>query len=171
MPISVSAEQFYLDGLLQAYEAEMAGEVYFTALCDVFPEPSQQEKLVQLAKVEHRTWTILLPLIERHRLKPLDRPALAARGEYWVTERALRQWRDLMTNMTTRYPGFIEKFKALEAEGPDEDKPALNVLVRHEAALLAFAEHELAGAADSLLPIRDFLTDTQSTSGRAHRHK
>lgn len=163
-----SAEQLYLDGLLQAYEAEVAGEVYFTALGDVFPEPGQHEKLMLLAEVEHRTWTILLPLIERHRLKPLDRAALAAQGESWVKQRAFRQWRDLMQNMTTRYPGFIEKFKALEARGPADDKRALKVLVRHEAALLAFAEQEMAGAADSLSPIRDFLSDTQSTPRGAH---
>ena len=149
---------------MQAYEAEIAGEVYFTALGDLFPESGQHEKLMRLAEVEQRTWTILLPLIERHGLRPLNRAALAARGENWVRERAFRQWRDLMKNMTARYPGFIDKFKTLEAEGPDEDKRALNVLVRHEAALLAFAEHEMAGAANSLSPIRDFLSDTRSAS-------
>jgi len=167
MPNSNSAGQIYLHGLLQAYEAEIAGEVYFTVLANVFPDSGQYEKLMRLAEVEHRTSTILQPLIERHRLKPLDRAALAARGENWVKQRAFRQWHDLMKNMTTRYPGFIKKFKMLEAEGPDEDKRALNVLVRHEAALLAFAEQEMTGAADSLSPIRDFLSDTRSASRRA----
>ena len=161
MPDPQSATQSYRDDLLHAYEAEIAGEAYFTALAALFAEPGEQQKLMLLAAVEQRTWTTLGPLVRRHRLIPRDRAALAAQGETWVRERAFRRWNDLLKNMTTRYPGFVEKFKALEADGPQEDKQALNVLVRHEAALLAFAEQESAGAATSLAPVRTFLTETQ----------
>ncbi len=166
MPFPELAKQPYFDALLQAYEAEVAGETYFKTLTGVFSEPDHHEKLMLLADVEQRTWITLRPLIKRHRLEPLDSAALAARGKTWVNERAFRRWTDLMENMTTRYPGFIEKFKALEAAGPDEDKCALKILVQHEVALLAFAEHEVAGDANSLALVRVFLTDFQfSTPG------
>jgi hypothetical protein len=166
MPFPGSAKQPYFDALLQAYEAEVAGETYFKTLTGVFSEPDQHEKLMLLADVEQRTWITLRPLIKRHRLEPLDSAVLAARGKTWVIERAFQRWKDLMDNMTTRYPGFIEEFKALEAVGPDEDKCALKVLVRHEVALLAFAEREVAGDASSLALVRAFLADFQfSTPG------
>ena len=159
-------ERPYLDALLRAYEAEVAGEAYFKTLSSVFSEPDHHEKLMLLAAVEQRTWKTLRPLIERHRLEPLDDEALATRGKDWVKERAFRRWTDLMENMTTRYPGFIDKFKALAATGPVEDKGALEILVEHEVALLDFAEHEAAGDANSLVLVRAFLADDQfSTPG------
>ena len=154
-------EQPYLDALLQAYEAEIAGEAYFMALTDVFFEPIHHEKLMLLAAVERRTGNTLRPLIERHRLEPLDDVALAARGKTWVKERAFRRWSDLMGNMTARYPGFIVKFEALAASGPVEDKGALKILVEHEIVLLNFAEHEAAGVANSLELVRAFLAGSK----------
>jgi hypothetical protein len=159
MPSPEAAEQSYLDGLLQAYEAEIAGETYFRTLTDVFSEPDHHEKLMVLAKVERRTAKILRPLIKGHHLEPLDSAALAVQGKTWVKERAFQRWKDLMENMTTRYPRIIEKFKALEAAGPGEDKCALNILVEREIALLAFAEHEVAGDANSLAPVQAFLME------------
>ena len=147
----------YLDALLQAYEAEVAGEAYFKTLTDVFSEPDHYEKLMLLAAVEQRTWKTLRPLIKRHRLEPLDNEALATRGQDWVKERAFRRWNDLLANMMTRYPGFIDKFKALAATGPVEDKGALEILVEHEVALLDFAAHEAAGDANSLALVRAFM--------------
>jgi hypothetical protein len=69
-----------------------------------------------------------------------------------------------MENMTSRYPGFIEKLKALAAMGPVEDKGALEILVEHEIALLDFAEHEAAGDADSLALVRAYLAGSQSST-------
>ena len=152
-------EQRYLDAVLRAYEGEVGGEAYFKALTDVFSKPDHHEKLMLLAAVEKRTGNALRPLIKRHGLEPLDNAALIARGEAFVEERAFRRWSDLIENMTTRYPGFVEKFKALEATGPAEDKGALEILVEHEIALLDFAEHEAAGDADSLATVRAFLTN------------
>ena len=110
-----------------------------------------------LAEVEQRTWKILHPLVIRHELKPGDGAKLAVRGVILAEESAFRRWRDLLQNMTTRYPGFIENFKRLEAAGPDEDKNALRALVEHEIALLAFAERETRGQTNSLSPVRQYL--------------
>ena len=108
MPPPQSAQPSYLDGLLQAYEAEIAGEAYFKALTGVFSEARHQDKLMLLAEVEQRTWKILHPLVIRHELKPGDGAKLAVRGVILAEESAFRRWRDLLQNMTTRYPGFIE---------------------------------------------------------------
>ena len=157
MPPLEMAKQSYRDDLLQASEAEIAGEAYFKALARGFSEPDHQEKLMLLAAVEQRTWKSLRRLISRHGLKPRDDTALAIRGVNWAEERAFQRWNDLMENMTTCYPGFIEKFKALHATGPDEDKDALQALVDHEVALLSFAEREVTGDTDSLSMVREYL--------------
>ena len=133
----------YLDELLQAYEGEIAGEVYFKTLSCAFPEPGHQKKLMLLAEVERRTWKTLHPLITRYGLKPSDSVALTTRGEKSAKERDFPRWSDLM-----------------EAAGPDEDKSALKSLVEHEVALLSFAERETAGDTDSLSLVRQYLIRT-----------
>jgi hypothetical protein len=152
-------EQSYFEALLKAYEGEIAGEVYFKTLSGMFTEPTYSQNLLLLAAVEQRTSLALQPLINRHRIEPSYRAELVAVGNSWVTERAFRHWQDLINNMTTHYPGYIEKFKALEAAGPIEDKPALKILVEHEIALLDFAECEKAGDTNSLARVQSFLAD------------
>ncbi len=83
-----------------------------------------------------------------------------------MKQRAFQRWNDLMENMTARYPGFIEKFKARAATGPVGDKDALEMPVGHEVALLDFVAREAAGDANSLALVRAFLAELQiSTPG------
>ena len=152
-------EPSYFEALLEAYEGEIAGEVYFKTLSGIFTEPTYAKKLLRLAAVEQRTSMALQPLINRHRIEPSCHAELVALGNSWVTERAFRHWRDLINNMTSHYPGYIEKFKALEAASPIDDKPALKILVEHEIALLDFAEREKAGDPNSRARLQSFLAD------------
>ena len=152
-------EQSYFEALLKAYEGEIAGEVYFKTLSGMFTEPTCSRNLLLLAAVERRTSMVLQPLIDRHRIKPSNRAELVTLGKSWVTERAFRHWKDLINHMTTHYPGYIEKFKALEAAGPIEDKAALKILVEHEIALLDFAECEKAGDTNSRARLQSFLAE------------
>jgi len=152
-------EQSYFEALLKAYEGEIAGEVYFKTLSGMFTEPTYSRNLLLLAAVEQRTSTALQPLINRHRIKSSNRAELVTLGQSWVTERAFRHWKDLIDHMTNHYPGYIEKFKALEAAGPIEDKAALKILVEHEIALLDFAECEKAGDTNSRVRLQSFLAE------------
>ena len=56
---------------------------------------------------------------------------------------------------------YVEMFEALERMAPADDRPALEVLTRHEVVAIDFAERELAGDADSVAPLRAYLDDAE----------
>ena len=62
-----------------------------------------------------------------------------------------------MTYIIKRYPGYLDDFVGLENLAPAEDLPALSILTEHEVAVIDFAEMELAGNPDSLLPLNRYL--------------
>ncbi len=68
-------------------------------------------------------------------------------------------WTEMVTYMAERYPGYIDDFEGLEAMAPQEDLPALKVLTEHEHAAIAFANKELAGAADSANALHRYIDD------------
>ena len=142
MPNPESPDPSYFDKILKAYEGEVAGEAYFKALAGVFNEQEHTQKLALLAAVENLTSRTLLPLLKRYGIKPREQNDLVNLAHSWIRERAFNRWEDLINNMTTRYPGYIEEFKILAASAPDEDKTALDFLVEHEIVLLEFANQE-----------------------------
>ncbi len=147
----------YEERLLQAYEEEIVGEAYYAGLATHFDEPGAGEKLALLAQIERQTAALLRPLIERHGLPARDEAALEPLAQPLVAEDGASNWAGYMARMVRVLPGYIADFKALETEGPEEDRPALALLTRHEVAAIEFAEKELAGDPDSLAPIRDYL--------------
>jgi dimethylamine/trimethylamine dehydrogenase len=62
-----------------------------------------------------------------------------------------------MTYIIKRYPGYLDDFAGLENLAPAEDLPALNILTEHEVAVIEFAEMELAGDPDSMIPLNRYL--------------
>ncbi|MCP4390891.1 MAG: hypothetical protein GY802_21525, partial [Gammaproteobacteria bacterium] len=52
---------------------------------------------------------------------------------------------------------YLDDFKALEQMAPAEDLPALERLTEHEVVVIDFAKKELAGDADSLAALLQYL--------------
>ena len=144
----------YLKTLLSYYEEEIEGEAYFYGLVDHFEE---QEKLTVLARVERHAATSVVPLLEKYDLVPRDESELKTRGESYVGRHASFDWFEFMTYIVKRYPDYIEDFTALKRMAPEGDLYALNILMDHEVAAIEFAKRELAGDADSLTPLYDYL--------------
>ena len=144
----------YLKTLLSYYEEEIEGEAYFYGLVDHFEE---QDKLTVLARVERRAAESVVPLLEKYKLVPGDESKLKVRGESYVQRHASFDWLEFMTYMLKRYPGYLEEFTTLERMAPEEDLYALKKLTNHEVAAIEFANRELAGDPDSLVPLCDYL--------------
>ena len=62
-----------------------------------------------------------------------------------------------MTTMAETYPAYIDAFLRLESLAPADDLPPLKLMTEHEEVLIAFAEAELRGEADSDALLRAFL--------------
>lgn len=144
----------YLNTLLSYYEDEIMGEAYFYGLARCFDEFG---KCVLLAQVESHAAEAIDPLLKKYDLTPSAESVLRSRGERYVERHSSDSWSKFMTHIIERYPGYVEEFKALERMAPKENLPALELLAQHEVAAIEFAEKEIAGAPDSLIPLRRYL--------------
>ena len=149
----------YLETLLSYYEDEVMGEAYFNGLADYFIQQNKEgpEKLILLARVERRAAESVVPLLEKYGLIPRTEQELKVQGEGHVDRHESFSWKDLVSHMVQRYPGYLDDFAALKAMAPEEDWPALDILTDHEVAAIEFAEREQAGDPDSVLPLHEYL--------------
>lgn len=149
----------YLKTLLQYFEEEIAGEAYFHGLAEHFSEPGASDKLHLLGEVERCAADSVRPLLAKHGLQPRDDAVLIEEGKSHVARHQDLTWREMVTYMATRYPGYIDDFEGLEAMAPPEDLPALKILTEHEHAAIAFANKELAGDTNSADPLHRYIKD------------
>ncbi len=151
----------YTATVLNYYQDEIAGEAYFNGLAEHFTHPQEQKKLALLARVERCTAQAVRPLLEKYGLTPPTDSELGLLGEAGIQKRCQMSWKELMTDMTIRYPAYIEQFRMLEKQAPKEDLQALKKLTDHEIALVEFAKKEIAGDSDSLEPVNRYIEQTQ----------
>jgi hypothetical protein len=139
------------------YAGEVGGEALFAQLARR-AEPEQARKWTSLAQVEARVAARLAAAMAQLRL-PIPTLEYADRR---AAERcqavADKTWMETMQWLQALVDSALRRMRA-DAAGLPETLAAIGVLVvRHEAALLEFAELELAGqGAGSLGPIEAFL--------------
>ena len=148
------ASKEYLDTLLKYFEDEISGEAYFYGLAEHFAE---RDKTILLARVERRAAETVRPLLHKYGLEPREESAIHDQGRSYVEVHRSYSWHEFMTYIIKRYPGYLDDFADLENLAPAEDLPALNILTEHEVAVIEFAEMELAGDPDSLIPLNRYL--------------
>lgn len=140
----------YSDTLLRYYEEEVSGEAYFYGLAEYF---SEREKTILLARVERVAAKAIEPLLRKYGLTARDESILYEEGMEHVAVHQSYSWREFMTYIVARYPGYLDDFRTLEAIAPAEDLPALGILTEHEVVVIDFAEKELVGHPDSTEPL------------------
>ncbi len=133
------------------------GVAYFHGLARHFDGPGQREKLAMLAEVERAAAESVRPLLDKHGLVARQAGVLKLLGEAGVEKHRDQKWMDFMRHMARTYPGYVAQFEALSRLAPVDDLPALQRLTDHETAAIDFAEKEVAGDADSLAPLREYL--------------
>ena len=147
----------YHETLLLYYEEEVMGVAYFRGLADQIGGDGVREKFELLAAVERRAAEVTRPLLDKHGLAPRGEAELAALGRSHVARHQNLSWPEFVAYMAERYPAYVDMFEALERMAPADDRPALEVLTRHEVAAIDFAKRELAGDADSTAPLRAYI--------------
>lgn len=144
----------YLRTLLQYYEEEISGEAYFYGLAEHF---SEREKTILLARIERHAAMAVEPLLEKYGLVARDGATLKLEGESHVELHQSHSWEQFMTYIIERYPLYTEDFLALERMAPAEDQAALKKLTEHEVVVIDFAHKELAGEANSVDLLQQYL--------------
>jgi dimethylamine/trimethylamine dehydrogenase len=152
--------QVYLKTLLVYFEEEIMGEAYFHGLAEHFEKPEEREKLILMGKVERYAAESVRSLINKYNLTPRPDDELHAIGEKWIERHVDHEWLVLMSDISVRYHDYMVQFHALEGMAPKEDLPALNILTDHEVAAIEFADLEVAGAPDSVIPLLQYLAGT-----------
>ena len=150
----------YRDGVVQAWQGELWGKVFFEQLAVATDDADHRAKWQVLAVLEEATGNRIEPLIAGDS----DLPSASA---YRSVESALAVYQDLpwheaMERMMLILDPAIERFRELLAQAPAEEREAMQILVDHEIALKQFAERELAGDnATSLDPVRAVIKKAQ----------
>lgn len=155
MTLDHTPTQKYLDTLLLYYEEEIMGEAYFRALALRFPEPEHAYKMELMAQVERHAANSVLPLLQKYNLTPRTDAVLFAIGLEGIDAVTL-DWDALIAEMQISFPDYMREFRALEAMGPEPDKPRLKFLTDHEVAAIEFLNLE-AQNRESVAPMLAYL--------------
>lgn len=151
----------YRAALLMSLEEEISGEAFFARLA-TFHAGRASLALTMLAEVEAATAGAIRPLAERHGLAVAADAGLRSSGEAEADRRRGMSWRELVAEMATTYPVFVQEFEAIEGLAPKDDRKALRILVAHEVAAVRFAEMEMLNDPASLVPLQEFLAAARS---------
>ncbi len=135
------------------YQGEVLGEAFFSAALAGETDPDRRWKLGCLLQIETETKAKLRPFLARLGL-PIEEedptPRIAAGLESW---RSAASWRDRMETLFGALDHFLARYRAIEADAPPSEVEVARAMVRHETAIKAFVERELAGDPRSLDPV------------------
>jgi hypothetical protein len=155
-PVSARAFDTFKDGFRVAYEEEISGETYFARLAE-FQTGRAREALELMAAMEVVTARAIEPVLARNGIAITSIDQLRQEGRAEAERLAHVGATELFTTMRDTYDAYVAEFEATKAQAPDADRPAMQILIDHEVALIDFARAELRGDADSLQPLQDYL--------------
>lgn len=164
MPKIDSLHPKYLPTLLQYYEEEIAGEIYFLELGSRFDSAVTKHHFTLLARVERHAASMVEPLIEKYALRPRSDDTLAHVGRESVKHHEGYSWDQFVRYMLRRYPLYMDDFHYLENLAPSIDLPYLQALSNHELAAIEFAERENSGDSASEEALLAYLSTERPTT-------
>ena len=147
----------YRAGLQTLYDGEVMGERLLLALHDIARSTRDVGCFAAILQLETETKARLRPLWLKYGMslaETADMSGVPAR----LADYASQSWRDYTAAAAARLTRVLSDYEAIAALGPPEDQAILQAVVRHEAALLAWAHAEAEGETDqSLAGILDLL--------------
>lgn len=141
----------YLKGVQAFYDGEVFGERLLLAMHAAARNARDAHHFATILQLETETKARLRPLLLKLGLRidedGADVSAIPSRLAGYVDH----AWRDYAANTASHLAVVLARYEAIAALGPPEDQPVLRAVVRHEAALLAWARAEAAGEDDGSL--------------------
>lgn len=144
----------YLDRVVQSYQGEVAGEAIFREMGVKSADAEMSYKWRVLEQLERETKERLKPLVAELGGDTAENTSAFSKGRHIAEKWAQQSWDETMVWFRDEIPKYIQFLETLEADARSQDRELLAAVTAHEAALLAFAERELAGdRAASLEPV------------------
>jgi len=138
-------------GLLEEYQGELLGEVFFSELAKRFESRQHQYKLATLLQLETETAARLRPTALEFGLDLFYRDEYREMGDEFLKSCEGMDWKDLMTLLGTAVEPFVKRYIEIAEIAPPEYKDLADSMVVHEKAIQTFARLELSGDAEHSL--------------------
>ena len=136
----------YAQGVLKAYQGEVAGEAMYRAAAETSREPDRCHKFRVLEQLERETKEKLRPVLLRLGGSTEETAALREAGKKFAESLfADPDWRASMRQYATAIEPYVGEFEQLQAASPEEDAEVMAYLVAHERAQVDFAQREADG--------------------------
>ena len=158
----------YLDRVTRSYQGEVFGEAIFHDMAAKSADAETTYKWRVLEQLERETKQRLKPLVAELGGDVKEDPSSFSEGLHLAEKWAQQSWDELMVWFRDELPPYVRFFEKLEADARSEDRELLAAVTAHEKALLAFAEHEIAGRTDrSVEPVLALLDSPPQRHGAA----
>ena len=132
-------------GLLEEYQGELGGEVFFSELTKRFKSRQHQYKLATLLQLETETAARLRPTALELGVDLFYSDEYRELGEGFLKSCEGMDWKDLMTLLETVVEPFVKRYIEIAEIAPPEYKGIADSMVVHEKAIQTFARRELSG--------------------------
>ncbi len=138
----------YAQGVLKAYQGEVAGEAMYRAAAEAASEPDHCYKFRALEQLELEMKEKLRVVLERVGGSTEETASLREAGAKFAESLfAGPDWRAAMRQYASAIEPYVREFEQLEAGAPAHDADVMAYLVAHERAQVTFAKREADGEA------------------------
>jgi dimethylamine/trimethylamine dehydrogenase len=151
------------EGFRASYEDELRGEGFFASLAALDPIPRRAEVWRKMLAIEQVTTQALLSAAQALGVASRDPQALRAEGAAEADDWRALGWHGALLVMRDEFPVYLTEFGGLLAQTPPAYAHLVDLLIRHEVAFIDFAKAELAGQADSMDVLDDYLVWARAT--------
>ena len=149
--------------LTDAYQGEVLGEAFFALLAEREPDAEPAAKWRLMERLERHVKGRLLGELERRGFDTDESRAKVDEGRAAAASLGALPWPQRLGAFANVVKGFVGEFEAAAAAAPDDLKEVADFVLRHERALLFFAEREVAGeGATSCDAVSAFLDTTHA---------
>ena len=130
--------------LRKAFEGEVLGEAFFGRLAARTDDDVRRQKLDALRRLEASTKELLRPSLERHGVST-DEDEPRRTGVSLGDAAAAMPWGELLGSFEPATKEYVAVYMQLRNMVAEDERPMVDSLVAHEAALCEFCRRELGG--------------------------
>lgn len=130
--------------LRKLIESEIFGEAVSLALLEVAKTDRDRYQFATLLQLETETKARLRPLLYKHGVSLSEEMPLE-QIDGIVQGYLAGNWEDFAVANKAIVETFLSRFREIAAAGPEEDRPMLESMIRHETAILRWFDMEGRG--------------------------
>ena len=150
----------FVEYLLERFDGEVYGEAVFAAMADAEPDADSRYKWRVLEALERETKEYLARALRERGHVAEAREENRVQGEKLGRRLVSLPRGPFMTGFRAEVARFVAEYEQCEASAPPDGREVARHVTAHERAILAFADHELAGRdAESVGPVLAMLAE------------